>query len=75
MKNRFCGNEMDRMPDIAFRMMQFFFRITDLFVTLHKKLDTFGIRPGYTVVDYGCGPGRYISKASALVESANREVF
>jgi hypothetical protein len=48
MKNKFCGNELDRMPDIAFRMMQFFFRITYLFVTLDKKLDTFGIRPGYT---------------------------
>ena len=67
MKNRFCGNEMDRMPDAAFRMMQFFFRITDLLVTPDKKLDTFGIRPGFSVVDYGCGPGRYIRKASALV--------
>jgi ubiquinone/menaquinone biosynthesis C-methylase UbiE len=48
-------------------MMQFFFRITDIFVTLDKKLDTYGIRPGFTVIDYGCGPGRYIRKASALV--------
>jgi len=72
MKNRFCGNEMDRMPDTAFRIMQFFFRITDIFVTLDRKLDTFGIRPGYTVIDYGCGPGRYILKASALVGSEGR---
>ena len=72
MKNRLCGNEMDRMPDVAFRMMQFFFRITDLFVTLDKKLDAFGIREGFTVVDYGCGPGRYIRKASALAGSQGK---
>lgn len=26
----------------------------------------FGIEKGMTVVDYGCGPGRYLEKASAL---------
>ena len=41
MMNGFFGNEMDRMPDAAFRMMQFFFRITDLFIQTDRKLDSF----------------------------------
>jgi len=74
MMNGFFGNEMDRMPDAAFRMMQFFFRITDLFIQTDRKLDSFGILPGFTVVDYGCGPGRYIRKASALVGAEGRVI-
>jgi len=31
------------------------------------KLDDFGIQKGDVVVDYGCGPGRYVRKASELV--------
>jgi ubiquinone/menaquinone biosynthesis C-methylase UbiE len=30
-------------------------------------LRQFGIKPGFTVVDYGCGPGRYLEVASSLV--------
>jgi ubiquinone/menaquinone biosynthesis C-methylase UbiE len=29
-------------------------------------LKMFGIKPGFTVVDYGCGPGRYLETASSL---------
>lgn len=59
-----CG--MDRMPDWAFRMMALAFRIRDRFVRRDKMLDEFGIRPDMNVVDYGCGPGSYIRKASEL---------
>ena len=31
------------------------------------KLEGFGINKGDVVVDYGCGPGRYLEKASELV--------
>jgi len=37
-----------------------------------RELDTFGIAPGSTVVDYGCGPGRYLAKASALAGPSGR---
>jgi Methylase involved in ubiquinone/menaquinone biosynthesis len=30
-------------------------------------LNQFGIKPGFTVVDYGCGPGRYLEAAVSLV--------
>lgn len=66
------GKEMDRMPNAAFRMMAAFFRIRDAFVDVGRLLDRFGIRAGQTVVDYGCGPGSYIKRASELAGPSGR---
>lgn len=55
------------MSDQAFRIMTFCFRITDLFSSPSSILNDLGIKTGDTVIDYGCGPGRYIKKASQLV--------
>jgi len=60
------GNNMDRMPDIAFRIMSFMFVVRDLVVPAEKKLKKMGIREGDIVVDYGCGPGGYVPAASKL---------
>jgi ubiquinone/menaquinone biosynthesis C-methylase UbiE len=35
-------------------------------VSVSSLLDEFGIERGQTVVDYGCGPGSYIKRASEL---------
>jgi ubiquinone/menaquinone biosynthesis C-methylase UbiE len=67
MKNVFCGNDMDKMPDWAFRIMAFMFNIANLIISKDKKLDPFHIQKSQTVVDYGSGTGRYISQASELV--------
>jgi ubiquinone/menaquinone biosynthesis C-methylase UbiE len=67
MKKVLCGNEMDRMPDWAFRTMACMFRITDIFRSTDTKLDPFNIRKGQTVIDYGSGTGRYLPAASSLV--------
>jgi ubiquinone/menaquinone biosynthesis C-methylase UbiE len=67
MKKALCGNEMDRMPAWAFRMMAFLFNVTDLFKSPDGKLKPFNIRKGQTVIDYGCGTGRFLPGASALV--------
>ena len=72
MKNRICGSGMDRMPNFAFRLMSLIFDIRDRFVSVDKLLDEFGIRAGQTVVDYGCGPGSYVGKASRLVGPGGR---
>lgn len=34
---------------------------------IQKRVKTFGIKKGMTVVDYGCGPGRYATELSKLV--------
>ena len=67
MRLNIFGKDIDRMPDIAFRMMALMFKIRDLFMQKDRVLDEFGIRQGQSVVDYGCGPGSYIRKASELV--------
>lgn len=67
--------DVDRMPDLAFRMMSATFTLKDLmFPGVDKRVDGFGIRPGMTVVDYGCGPGRYTTRFSKLV-GENGKVF
>jgi len=57
MKKVFCGNEMDRMPDWAFRIMAFMFNIVDLIKSPDSRLEPFKISEGQTIVDWGCEPG------------------
>lgn len=59
--------EHDRMPDFAFKLMNLSFKLRDIFGHPDKKLAAFGIKEGFTVIDYGCGPGRYLQRASELV--------
>jgi ubiquinone/menaquinone biosynthesis C-methylase UbiE len=72
MNNILCGNEMDKMPAWAFRIMSVMFRVEDLFVNREEKLEQFGIHNGDTVVDYGCGTGRYLRKASELTGDSGK---
>lgn len=67
MKKALCGNEMDRMPDWAFKIMAFMFDVADTFKSPNRRLDTFEIKKGQTVVDWGSGTGRYLKQASELV--------
>jgi ubiquinone/menaquinone biosynthesis C-methylase UbiE len=56
------------MPDFAFQMMSAVMALKDrLFPRLDKRVAGFGIRQGMTVVDYGCGPGRYAIRFAKLV--------
>lgn len=66
-KKIFCGNEAEKMPKISFRIMAFMFNIRDYFSQVGKKLDDFGIKKDWTIIDYGCGTGSYLKKASELV--------
>ena len=66
MKKILFGNDLNRMPDIAFKIMDLTFKIYYLFKSVDKYMDEFGIKTGNTVVDYGCGPGHYIKHASEL---------
>ncbi|MCD6347932.1 MAG: class I SAM-dependent methyltransferase [Bacteroidales bacterium] len=60
------------MPASAFVMMKWIFSIIDLFHSPANCLDDFHIEPGQTIIDYGCGPGRYIRKASELAGSQGK---
>jgi ubiquinone/menaquinone biosynthesis C-methylase UbiE len=67
MKKIICGNEMDKMPGWAFRIMAFMFDVTGIFKSVDKRLEPFNIQKGQTVIDYGSGTGRYLPGASRLV--------
>jgi len=48
------------MADFTFRLMRIIMILKDrLYPSIDKRVVTFGIREGMTVVDYGCVPGRY----------------
>ena len=55
------------MPDFAFRMMVWFMKIEDLFGAPAKLLKKVPLKPGMTVIDYACGPGRYTIPVAELI--------
>ena len=56
----------------GYRFMVWTFRIMDLFGQPDRRLDDFSIQRAMVVVDYGCGPGRYLRKASGMVGPEGR---
>lgn len=55
------------MSTLEFKVMSFGFRIRDIFRPRIDILREVGIRPGSSVLDYGCGPGGYILALADLV--------
>ncbi len=47
--------------------MAWMYSFRDTFFSVDKRLDEFGITKGTTVIDYGCGTGSYLKRASHLV--------
>jgi SAM-dependent methyltransferase len=60
-------HKTDRMPAASFKIMAWMFKVFDLFRNAGSRIETIGIKPGFVVVDWGCGPGRHIRKASELI--------
>jgi ubiquinone/menaquinone biosynthesis C-methylase UbiE len=55
------------MSNLDYRLMVFYMAVADIFFPrIGKRVTGFGIQPGMTVVDYGCGPGRYTLHYSRL---------
>ncbi len=62
------GRKTERMSNASFRIMVLFFDVIDFFYPhVAKRVTRFGIGEGMTVVDYGCGPGRYTIAFAGLV--------
>ena len=72
MKKIICGSGLDRMPGWSFKMMAAMFKVADMLKSPDGRLVPFGIQKGQTVVDYGCGTGRYLKSASAMVGEAGK---
>jgi ubiquinone/menaquinone biosynthesis C-methylase UbiE len=60
----------ERMSNALFRYMDLTFIYTDLFHPyIDERVKDFGIEEGMTVVDYGCGTGRYTIRFAKMVGS------
>lgn len=55
------------MSDSHFKSMSFLFKLRDLFLPRINVLKEVDIKPGFRILDYGCGPGSYTVVASRLV--------
>jgi ubiquinone/menaquinone biosynthesis C-methylase UbiE len=63
----------EKMSDTSFKLMNLTFNVIDLFFPyIDRRVKSFGIREGMTVVDYGCGPGRYTTRFAKLVRETGK---
>ncbi len=71
----FSGKNREVIPNIAFHVMTVMMKLMD-FLANHsfKKFETLGLKPGQTVIDYGCGPARYIQSASSAVGKSGKVI-
>lgn len=59
---------MDKpMSDSEFKLMSFGYKFRDFSLPRKNVLKEIGIRPGFYILDYGCGPGSYSIIAAELV--------
>ncbi len=58
----------EKMPDMVFKLMILTYEIIDfIFPYVKNRIKNFNIKEEMTVVDYGCGPGRYTIPFSKIV--------
>ena len=60
------------MSNLGFRLMAFIFRLRDIFLPRQNILAEVGIKPGFSILDYGCGPGSYSIAAAQLVGESGK---
>ncbi len=64
---------MDKpMPSLVFTMMSSMFKLRDLLSPREEILKEANIKPGFRVLDYGCGPGGYVTGAAELVGKSGK---
>jgi len=64
---------MDKpMSNFHFKFMSFGYKFRDFFLPPKNILKDVGIKRGFHVLDYGCGPGSYTIAAAELVGNSGR---
>jgi len=58
--------------NLNFKLMSFAFQFRNFFLPRKNVLKEVGIKPGFHVLDYGCGPGGYITAAAELVGKSGK---
>ena len=65
---KMMGKNKENIPNWAFKLMSFIMKVIDIIGNqANKNFKTLEIKKGQTVVDYGCGPARYIENISKAV--------
>jgi len=66
--NRVTGQGRENIPNLFFKLMSFAMKLRDVFARQSERnFSRLPIKKGQIVVDYGCGPARYIKNASEKV--------
>jgi ubiquinone/menaquinone biosynthesis C-methylase UbiE len=60
------------LSNLWFKLMALEFRIRDKLRPRMEIVEEAGIKPGFKVLDYGCGPGGYIAPVSELIGENGR---
>ncbi|MCL1847880.1 MAG: class I SAM-dependent methyltransferase [Coriobacteriia bacterium] len=64
-----------KISNREFGIMQGLYRLIDhVHPYIPASVALFGIKPGQTVIDYGCGPGRYTVEFARLVTGSGKVV-
>lgn len=64
---------MDKpMSNFGFRAMSLIFRFRDVLSPPTDILNEAGIKPGFFILDFGCGPGSYSIVASKMVGNSGK---
>jgi len=58
--------------NFIYKGMVFLFKIRDFFRPRKEILKEVGIKPGFQVLDYGCGPGGYIIPVTELIGESGK---
>jgi ubiquinone/menaquinone biosynthesis C-methylase UbiE len=58
--------------NLGFRLMALGYKFRDLRLPRKSILEEVGIKPGFRVLDYGCGPGSYIIPLARLVGESGK---
>ncbi|MFA8434807.1 MAG: class I SAM-dependent methyltransferase [Marinifilaceae bacterium] len=68
LSEKLFGKNREEIPYWAFRLMSFALNTVDILTNYSSRnFKRLGIQKGQTVVDYGCGPARYIRNISVAV--------
>ena len=59
-------------PNFHFKFMSCGYKFRDFFLPRRNILKEVGIKPGFHILDYGCGPGSYITTAAKLVGKSGK---
>jgi len=58
--------------NLDFRFMSFGYIFRDFYLPRKNTLAEVGIEPGFSILDYGCGPGSYTTVAAQLVGNSGK---